>query len=68
MPAKKAISAKRNPELLRAIQNKQRDHFHDLLEHLIEAEPTAAEIKRWARENPASYYKSVRTVSALAEL
>ena len=38
MPAKKAISAKRNPELLRAIQNKQRDHFHDLLEHLIEAD------------------------------
>jgi pyrroloquinoline quinone (PQQ) biosynthesis protein C len=66
MPAKKAISTKRNPELLRAIQNRQRDHFHELLERLVGAEPTPAQIKRWARENPASYYKSVKTMSGLA--
>ena len=63
---RKATSVRRKPELLRAIQNKQRDHFEELLQHLIGAEPTQAEIKKWAKENPASYYKSLKTASGLA--
>lgn len=66
MPAKKALTARKQPQLLKAIQNKQRDHFEELLQRLVGAEPTQAEIKKWAKENPASYYKSLKTASQLA--
>lgn len=64
--AKKALTARKQPQLLKAIQNKQRDHFESLLQRLVGAEPTQAEIKKWAKENPASYYKSLKTASTLA--
>ena len=63
---KKALTARKQPQLLKAIQNKSRDHFEELLQRLIAAEPTQAEVQKWAKERPSEYYKAMKTVSTLA--
>ena len=53
-------------DLAQAIEQGRRDHFREILADLIECRPSKASVKKAANKNPASFYKSLKTVSELA--
>ena len=64
MPTK-AIST-RNTDVISLIEQGRRDHFRNLLADMMDCVPSKAALKKAAAKNPASYFKSLKTVSELA--
>lgn len=62
----KSATSTRHLDLLPAIEQGKRDSFRELLAELLHCKPTQSAVRKAANKNPASYFKSLKTVSELA--